>query len=210
MPSLLHSRERRIKAPYFPFEAIVQILTDRVPILDQPGALAESRREWHYDVTMRLLSYVRGDATDPVGDGNKIIAHVCNDIGGWGKGFVVAVSRRWPKPEQEYRSWYRERATSGFALGQVRLVQVDPEIWVANMIGQHGIRTGRDGRPPIRYPAVEQCLRTLSEHAMELHASVHMPRIGCGLAGGTWAEVEPILERTLPALGVATTVYDHG
>ncbi|MEV6001124.1 Appr-1-p processing protein, partial [Streptomyces griseomycini] len=27
--------------------------------------------------------------------GVKVIAHVCNDIGGWGKGFVLAVSRRW-------------------------------------------------------------------------------------------------------------------
>jgi hypothetical protein len=28
-------------------------------------------------------------------------------------------------------------------------------------------------------------------------ASVHMPRIGCNLAGGSWGMVEPIIERTL-------------
>ena len=51
------------------------------------------------------LQIVQGDATSPPGEGVKIIAHVCNDVGGWGKGFVVAVSKRWPDPEREYRSW---------------------------------------------------------------------------------------------------------
>jgi hypothetical protein len=32
------------------------------------------------------------------------IAHVCNDRGGWGKGFVMAISQRWPQPEMEYRA----------------------------------------------------------------------------------------------------------
>ncbi|MFJ5832567.1 hypothetical protein [Streptomyces sp. NPDC093089] len=48
---------------------------------------------------MNGITYVRGDATAPHGKGVKIVAHVCNDLGGWGKGFVVAVSRRWPEPE---------------------------------------------------------------------------------------------------------------
>jgi O-acetyl-ADP-ribose deacetylase (regulator of RNase III) len=48
---------------------------------------------------MGEIKYIRGDATAPSAKGVKLIAHVCNDIGGWGKGFVVAVSRRWPEPE---------------------------------------------------------------------------------------------------------------
>jgi hypothetical protein len=35
-----------------------------------------------------------------------------------------------------------------------------------------------------------------------------MPRIGCGLAGGTWDRVEPVLESTLAAAGVEVVVYD--
>ncbi|GGJ45802.1 hypothetical protein GCM10010121_066360 [Streptomyces brasiliensis] len=45
---------------------------------------------------MSEIKYVRGDATVPSGKGVKAIAHVCNDVGGWGKGFVLALSRRWP------------------------------------------------------------------------------------------------------------------
>ena len=39
-------------------------------------------------------NHVIGDATQPLGDGPEIIVHVCNDIGGWGRGFVVALFYR--------------------------------------------------------------------------------------------------------------------
>ncbi|WP_119727131.1 macro domain-containing protein [Thermomonospora amylolytica] len=156
---------------------------------------------------MTPLRIVRGDATDPQAAGPKIIAHVCNDRGGWGKGFVLAISRRWPEPERDYRRWHRERSRNDFGLGAVRLVQVRRDVWVANMIGQHGMRTGSKG-PPIRYDAVERCLTAVAEHAARLGASVHMPRIGCGLAGGRWERIEPIVIRTLCARDIPVTVYD--
>ncbi len=36
------------------------------------------------------ITYLTGDATQPQSAGPKLIVHVCNDIGGWGRGFVVA------------------------------------------------------------------------------------------------------------------------
>lgn len=156
---------------------------------------------------MEPLRIIKGDATSPQASGPKIIAHICNDLGGWGKGFVVAVSRRWPEPEREYRRWHRDRAGNDFGLGAVQLVSVRPGTWVANMIGQHGMKQGSAG-PPIRYNAVERCLATLAGHAAQLGASVHMPRIGCGLAGGKWELIEPIVARTLSEHGIAVTVYD--
>jgi O-acetyl-ADP-ribose deacetylase (regulator of RNase III) len=153
------------------------------------------------------LVIVKGDATSPQAKGPKVIAHICNDLGGWGKGFVVAISQRWPQPERDYRDWHRHRATNDFGLGRVRLVQVTPDIWVANMIGQHGMRTGSKG-PPIRYDAVEQCLSAVADEAVRLAASVHMPRIGTGLAGGSWDRIEPIIWRTLSDRDIAVTVYD--
>jgi O-acetyl-ADP-ribose deacetylase (regulator of RNase III) len=52
---------------------------------------------------MTKLHYIVGDATSPLGDGKRIVVHVCNDIGGWGAGFVLAISRRWTAPEESYR-----------------------------------------------------------------------------------------------------------
>ncbi|MFI5490507.1 hypothetical protein [Micromonospora echinaurantiaca] len=79
---------------------------------------------------------------------------------------------------------------------------------MANMVGQRGIKTGSAG-PPIRYDAVERCLASLAEQAAALGASVHMPRIGCGLAAGTWNRIEPIILRTLCVRDIAVTVYEH-
>ncbi|MEU3573803.1 macro domain-containing protein [Kitasatospora sp. NPDC036755] len=159
---------------------------------------------------MGEITYVRGDATTPQGKGVKVIAHVCNDLGGWGKGFVLALSRRWPEPEAAYRRWHRERATNDFGLGAVQLVPVDPHVWVANLVGQRGIRTGRSTGVPVRYEAIDTALTALGEHALRLGASVHMPRIGCGLAGGRWERVEPLVTARLTARGVPVTVYDIG
>jgi O-acetyl-ADP-ribose deacetylase (regulator of RNase III) len=158
---------------------------------------------------MSEIAYVRGDATAPSVKGVKLIAHVCNDIGGWGKGFVLALSRRWPEPEAAYRAWHRDRARNDFGLGATQFVQVEKYVWVANLIGQRGIRTGSKG-VPVRYEAIDTGLAHVAIKAAELDASVHMPRIGCGLAGGDWSRVEPLILRRLVERGVAVTVYDHG
>lgn len=157
---------------------------------------------------MAVIRYLKGDATSPQAKGPKVIAHICNDRGGWGRGFVEAVSRRWPEPEAAYRRWHRERARNDFALGAVQIVQVKPDTWVANMVGQHGTRPSRSAGPPIRYEAVRACLRRLAVEAADLGASVHMPRIGCGLAGGRWDRVEPLITAELTGHGVQVTVYD--
>ena len=153
------------------------------------------------------IEYVQGDATQPIGDGPKVIAHVCNDVGGWGRGFVVALSARWPQPEAAYRAWHRDRDSNDFELGAVQLVAVDEALWVANIVGQHGLNHGPAG-PPVRYEAIEAGLGDLADEAETLGASVHMPRIGCGLAGGEWSVVERIIDRSLVIAGVPVTVYD--
>lgn len=158
---------------------------------------------------MSGIRYVRGDATVPSVKGVKVIAHVCIDLGGWGKGFVLAISRRWPEPEAAYRAWHRDRAANDFGLGAVQLVRVEPYAWVANMIGQCGTRTGSKGAP-VRYEAIDTALETLAERAGDLGATVHMPRIGCGLAGGEWSRVEPLVEERLIRRGIQATVYDQG
>ncbi|WP_075342721.1 macro domain-containing protein [Tenacibaculum agarivorans] len=155
---------------------------------------------------MSTIQYRKGDATQPVGEGNKILVHICNDIGAWGKGFVLAISKRWKLPENKYRIWYKSK--EGFELGAVQFIQVEEELWVANVIGQHKIRKDENGNPPIRYKAIEHGLATVTEKAVLINASVHMPRIGCGLAGGKWENIVPILENSLLKNQIQTVVYD--
>ena len=153
------------------------------------------------------MIYTIGDATRPRGPGPKIIVHICNDRGAWGKGFVLALSRRWPQPAEAYKRWFQDG--DGFALGGVQFVPVEPDVWVANLVGQHGLKPQR-GVPPIRYEAVRSGLEKVAARARELGASVHMPRIGCGLAGGEWPLIEGLIGTTLVEQGVDVRVYDLG
>lgn len=154
------------------------------------------------------INYLVGDATNPKADGTKILVHICNDIGKWGKGFVLAISKRWSSPELVYKKAFTKASKP--QLGEVQFIQVENDIVVANIIGQAGIRSPKDTKStaPIRYPAVRQGLAIIAQYALQHNASVHMPRIGCGLAGGKWEEIEQVINDELIAKDIATTVYD--
>jgi hypothetical protein len=164
------------------------------------------------------LKFVKGDATLPPDEGQpRIIAHICNDAGGWGAGFVLALSARDSAPETAYRLWfggYSGPYVPSFPLGpgKVQLVPYNETqaegVYVANMIAQHGFT--EPGKPAIRYLWLATCLNKLSVIAtnMRPHASVHMPRIGCGLAGGKWGDVELLVRKFLVGHGIDVTVYD--
>ena len=153
---------------------------------------------------MKEINYLIGDATDPKTKGNKFICHVCNDIGAWGAGFVLALSKKWKIPEISYRRLYNQEGT--LTLGYVQYVNVEPDICICNMIGQHN--TGFKDGIPLRYDALKECLLKVAEQAVSNHASVHMPRIGCRLAGGQWDKVEEIINETLCENNIDVYVYD--
>ncbi len=157
---------------------------------------------------MTSLTYVRGDVLKPV-ERPAVIAHVCNDRGGWGAGFVLAVSRMDPRPEAAYREWAgANRSEHPFKLGEVQFVPVEYDeyggtVVVANMLAQSGFKSEQNPTP-IRYAALRTCLNTVDWLAEELRCGIHVPRIGCGLSGGTWDSVARILE----SLYSPVTVYD--
>lgn len=151
---------------------------------------------------MSEITYVKGDATDPQADGEKFIVHCCNDIGLWGSGFVVALSDKWREPEAAFR----EGRFTEENLGGIQFIKVEPDITVVNLIGQHGVR--RDNNPrPVRYDAIHDGLSRLQStfDGLEIAATVHMPRMGAGLAGGNWRIISTIIEETIT---VPVFVYD--
>jgi len=149
---------------------------------------------------MNKINYVKGDATSPQGEGLKIIPHICNNVGGWGAGFVLALSRKWSEPEKIYR------AKKLYNLGDVDFVYVEEGIFVANMIAQNDVisnlRTGQ--KAPIRYYALTEALYKVNEFAEENNGSIHAPMFGSGLAGGDWNKIEDILRRITT---VPVTIY---
>ena len=149
---------------------------------------------------MSSLNYVVGDATKPIGDGIKIIPHICNNKRCWGRGFVLALRAVWPDSEQDYRRMIQE-------LGQVSIFKAEPDIYIANMIAQDGIQSALNPHP-IRYEVLKDTLESVAMFAKQNKASVHMPRIGSGLAGGSWEVIEEIIKDVLVDEGIEVTVYD--
>lgn len=165
---------------------------------------------------MSDIFYVEGDATNPPVGGNKIIVHCCNDIGGWGSGFVVPLAKRWPASEWAYRSAFDNPGQPRPALGDVIWVNVHgglpgdrTDLFVANLIGQHGVKGNtEDGEVPIRYDAINVGFRTIARAVLDRYpATIHMPRMGCGLAGGDWRVIEALIKANFTDIA-AVYVYD--
>lgn len=157
---------------------------------------------------MHSINYRQGNATQPV-NRPGIIAHVCNDAGGWGKGFVMAISARWDAPEFAYRKWHRQgtkpNSPTPFRLGLNQLVQVEPDLHVMNMVAQHLYYDAITNPVPLRYDALEECLQALFITAAERNLSVHLPTIGGGLARGDWKRIEALIQKHMG--NVPVTVY---
>ncbi|UUO07893.1 ImmA/IrrE family metallo-endopeptidase [Blastopirellula sp. J2-11] len=156
-------------------------------------------------VNLPTIQYLNGDATSPRGDGNRIIAHVVNDATPrWGGGFARVVGQKWKDAQRDFISW-SEQGKRPLRLGNHRQFQLDEALWVFHMVAQHGYR--QLSRPGIRYHHLESCLESLRDLANDLTASVHMPRIGCGQAGGNWPIVAELIDDILCRNGIDVTVY---
>jgi Zn-dependent peptidase ImmA (M78 family)/O-acetyl-ADP-ribose deacetylase (regulator of RNase III) len=153
------------------------------------------------------ISYVLGDALSMASDEPGIIAHVVNDATpNWGgRGFAQAMRERLPVVQDDFRQWVRLNRPL-FKLGESRLCRVSSNFWALSMICQEGY--GPSITPRLRYGPLQSCLVRLAEHALAHSASVHMPRIGAGQAGGSWGIIEELIGQEICARGVLVTVYD--
>lgn len=152
------------------------------------------------------IEYVKGDATKPRGSGHKILAFIINDRGhSWGAGFARAVQKEWPQVLSDFQDWLLSHPRD-FALGNIAMARVDTALTTVMMIAQQGY--GESKRPRIRYEALERCLIGLADNAIKLRASVHMPRIGSGQAGGSWWVIRELIETILVRRGINVTVYE--
>jgi O-acetyl-ADP-ribose deacetylase (regulator of RNase III) len=153
------------------------------------------------------LRYLRGDALEPRGDSTRIVAQVVNDATpNWGgRGFAFAVRSRFPSVQTDFQRWVRANRRN-LELGKVRLAQATEALYVFSMVAQGGY--GPHGASRLRYSALQSGLGSLAKTALQLGASVHMPRIGTGYAGGSWDIISELIEQEISSRGIAVTVYD--
>jgi len=169
-----------------------------------PRVIGIVRTKKKTDSESLAIRYLVGDATKPRGKGQKIIAHIVNDESKkWGAGFGYAVTKKWPKVAINFRRWAKKE---DLRLGNHHLYDISEDLHIFHMVAQHGY--GPSVSPRIRYEALSSCLESLSKEALKLSATVHMPRIGAGFAGGNWSVISELVDEMLIKRGVAVTVYD--
>lgn len=157
------------------------------------------------EVKLSSLTLLRGNALEPRGVGYKIIAHIVNDkTPNWGAGFGRAIKKEYPLAQKDFAEW-AARNPNDYFLGNVHISTISDELSVVHMIAQHGY--GESTRPRIRYEALKNCLERLKDIAVSLGASVHMPRIGTGYAGGNWSYILELIDGILVRNNVGVTIY---
>lgn len=185
---------------------------------------------------------IKGDATLPeVGNAREcpivLIPHICNDIGEWGAGFVLALNKRFGHlPMAEYKNFLTSlvaiqhpdtinstnmAAQLGdyqFVLGKILSFggRVERQSrYVVNMIAQEGCGFA-DGAPPIRYDALAKAMHGIASYVVHKKQAsgdwgkveFHCPKFGCGLAGGDWYVISGLIENIWVRRGFNVTVYE--
>ena len=147
-----------------------------------------------------------GNILVPETQGRKVIVcHQVNCKGVMGAGLAKQIRDTCPGVFESYRCEVMRitaaRYSSGnpaVGLGNVLFCSVKEKgFTVANLFAQDGY--GR-GRQYTDYDALRKCLTFVHRYAVTSKADIiRIPyKMGCGLAGGDWGVVLPILQTTLP------------
>ena len=139
------------------------------------------------------LHYHTGNAAIPL-QSPILIIHIVNGQGKWGKGFILALSKRYSEAEKSYLSWSKD--LQAFELGNVDFYQVDPfeKVYMGNMLAQEYIKRNKyDQNQYLSYENLKKCLSKVADFALVNRLSVQCPLIGSGLAGGDWNLISEIL-----------------
>jgi len=175
------------------------------PGLSSPRVVGLARPSEPAAAAAPLLTYLVGDASDPRGTGERIVVQVVNDATpNWGgRGFANAILRKWPDAQTSFREF---AARDQLRLGATHFYRPWESLTVASLVAQAGF--GPSNRPRIRYEALEQALNAVAAYARERNATIHMPRIGSGQAGGRWEVVEMLVTEIFSSRGLQVTIYD--
>lgn len=152
---------------------------------------------------IRLL---HGNVLEPRNGGKKIICQLVNDKAvKWGGGVSRKTAKRFPYAEEAYTEQVIQIPPHD-RLGRVVFSEASEQLTIASLIGQEGF--GPSLFPRIRYSALRTCLEQVAKYAISTNASIHMPKIGTGSAGGDWSTIEELLDDVMVRAGLFVTVYD--
>lgn len=130
-----------------------------------------------------------------------IIAHGVNCQRVMGSGVAKSIRDKWPVVFYQYEK-------NKPALGTTHFVEITPVLFVANCYTQDNF--GRDScKQYASLYAIRSSLSEVFNFAAVMDFPLYMPRIGCGLGGLIWDDVQPIIEELEQQYqGVEVTICD--
>lgn len=150
-----------------------------------------------------MVKIVEGNLLDAA---EKILAHQVNCKGIMGGGVAFQLKKRFPGLSYSYNTFcFSNNYNPEFLLGECQLVHHGDKI-IANLFGQDG--TSR-AKCMTQYDKLRKCLENLNRYCMTTGFSVAMPYgIGCGLAGGDWNIVYPMICEVFKEVDVTLYRYN--
>lgn len=126
-----------------------------------------------------------------------IVVHGCNAQGQMNSGIAGEIHQRFLSVYEDYHRCYTQGAlVLGSVIYSPPNTKENRGFWVANGITQEFY--GRD--PHVRYVdyvAIRHVFKNVYEHAKKMNLDVNFPKIGAGLANGSWDVISQIISQEL-------------
>lgn len=163
-----------------------------------------------------MIEYIEGDLFEHLDKYKKegrviFVPQINNSLGIWGSGFVIPVMKRWPEAYQRHKALQSP-------LGCVEYDQVEPGVWLLNMVAQDGIGPRKDNKPtgkrPLKYEHLVKCMCDIRKNILGSNLIKNneilflSPKFGSLRSGAPWEFIEQLIEEIWEDFKVI--VFEYG
>lgn len=146
-----------------------------------------------------MINYFNSDLVPILKDRKfQVFAHGCNCFCTMGAGIALHVKKEFP---EAYNDDLKTEKGDKKKLGTIRVIDIGNNKFVINAYTQYAFW---GHRPNVSYSAIYDCFEKIN-HFMTRNSlsDLTIPKIGAGLAGGNWDDIERLIKKTMdPAITI--------
>ena len=158
-----------------------------------------------------MIQYKVGDVIKALQDSEiDVLAHGVNCQNSFGRGVAGQIAKEYPIAKVSYHNFFLERTYrvdpeyDGIEfLDKIDEVHVAGDKVILNCFTQQ--YCGYGGKKYVSYDAIEACFKKALEYCKDENLKIGIPKIGAGLAGGSWNIIETIINEVFGEYPI--TVY---
>lgn len=164
----------------------------------------------------KQIKYIKGNVVDALLNGEvDYLIHQVNAQGKFASGIAGEIRQRIPEAYESYMNMYNvwiSRGNKDIPLADFNVSKSG----VINLVGQQYY--GRDGKRYTNYGALAQGFSCIEEYfrldgcggdvPLPRNVTLGLPKIGCGLANGSWEIVEELIQFLLVPYFKEVRVYE--